>query len=157
MNDNINEKFDIEDAVWQLGVLLLDETEGLLQTTLKVNFDKEYERFDLVTAWECFVSRVDRIDKVCDLHDFLVNNMRKIKKIEEFECFEECIEREKILKKENEQLKRRIEVLESFLEDIRVTSASDEHLNINLLQLLTEDDTYFSEYFQKKTNGDSDE
>lgn len=81
----MDEKFDVEDAVWQLGVLLIDETEGLLQATLKIDFDKEYERFDLMTAWECFVSRINRIDKVCDLHDFLADNMEEIKKLGEKE------------------------------------------------------------------------
>lgn len=80
-----DEKFDVEDAIWQLRILLVDETQGLLQATLKKDFNKEYEQFDLLTAWECFVSEINRIDKVCDLHDFLAYHIEDIKKLGETE------------------------------------------------------------------------
>ena len=62
---------DIEDMIYQLGVLITDATQGLLITTLKKNFFEEYEKFDTITAWECFVDEVNRIESVVELHDFL--------------------------------------------------------------------------------------
>jgi hypothetical protein len=62
---------DIEDMIYQLGVLITDATQGLLITTLKKNFFEEYEKFDTITAWECFVDQVNRIQSVVELHDFL--------------------------------------------------------------------------------------
>ena len=63
---------DIEDMFYQLGVLIADATQGLLITTLKKNFFEEYKEFDTLTAWECFVDEVNRIQSVIELHDFLV-------------------------------------------------------------------------------------
>ena len=64
---------DIENMIYQLGVLLADDFNGLLITTLKKNFDEEYKEFDTVTAWECFVDEVNRVQSVIELHDFLVD------------------------------------------------------------------------------------
>ena len=63
---------DIEDMIYQLGVLISDASHGLLITTLKKNFFEEYKKFDTITAWECFVDEVNRIQSVVELHDFLV-------------------------------------------------------------------------------------
>ena len=63
---------DIEDMIYKLGVLIADETQGLLITTLKKNFFEEYKEFDTITAWECFVDEVNLIQSVIELHDFLV-------------------------------------------------------------------------------------
>ena len=62
---------DIEDMIYQLGVLITDASQGLLITTLKKNFFEEYRKFDTITAWECFVDEVNRIESVVELHDFL--------------------------------------------------------------------------------------
>ena len=62
---------DIEDMIYQLGVLITDASQGLLITTLKKNFFEEYKKFDTITAWECFVDQVNRIESVVELHDFL--------------------------------------------------------------------------------------
>ena len=62
---------DIEDMIYQLGVLITDASQGLLITTLKKNFFEEYRKFDTITAWECFVDQVNRIQSVVELHDFL--------------------------------------------------------------------------------------
>ena len=62
---------DIEDMIYKLGVLIADESQGLLITTLKKNFFEEYKQFDTLTAWECFVDEVNRIQSVIELHDFL--------------------------------------------------------------------------------------
>ena len=62
---------DIEDMIYQLGVLITDASQGLLITTLKKNFFEEYKKFDTITAWECFVDEVNRIESVVELHDFL--------------------------------------------------------------------------------------
>ena len=62
---------DIEDMIYQLGVLIADDSHGLLITTLKKNFFEEYKQFDTLTAWECFVDEVNRIESVIELHDFL--------------------------------------------------------------------------------------
>ena len=39
---------------------------------MKKNFFEEYKQFDTLTAWECFVDEVNRIQSVIELHDFLV-------------------------------------------------------------------------------------
>ena len=57
--------------IYQLGVLITDASQGLLITTLKKNFFEEYKKFDTITAWECFVDQVNRIQSVVELHDFL--------------------------------------------------------------------------------------
>lgn len=62
---------DIEDMIYQLGVLITDASQGILITTLKKNFFEEYKKFDTITAWECFVDEVNRIESVVELHDFL--------------------------------------------------------------------------------------
>ena len=62
---------DIEDMIYQLGVLITDASQGILITTLKKNFFEEYRKFDTITAWECFVDQVNRIQSVVELHDFL--------------------------------------------------------------------------------------
>ena len=62
---------DIEDMIYQLGVLITDASQGLLITTLKKNFFEEYKKFDTITAWECFVDEVNRIESVVELHDSL--------------------------------------------------------------------------------------
>lgn len=62
---------DIENMIYQLGVLIADASQGLLITTLKKNFFEEYKKFDTITAWECFVDEVNRIESVVELHDFL--------------------------------------------------------------------------------------
>ncbi len=63
---------DIEDMIYKLGVLIVDQSQGLLINTLKKNFFEEYKQFDTLTAWECFVDEVNRIQSVIELHDFLV-------------------------------------------------------------------------------------
>ena len=52
---------DIEDMIYQFGVLITDASQGILITTLKKNFFEEYKKFDTITAWECFVDQVNRI------------------------------------------------------------------------------------------------
>ena len=76
-------RFDIKDAIYQFGVLLCDETQGLILKTLKKDFYEEYKNFDTLTAWECFVEEVNRVDTVCKLHDFLVDNLEKLEELEE--------------------------------------------------------------------------
>ena len=61
----------IEDMIYQFGVLITDASQGILITTLKKNFFEEYKKFDTITAWECFVDQVNRIQSVVELHDFL--------------------------------------------------------------------------------------
>ena len=63
---------DIENMIYQLGVLIADASQGLLITTLKKKFFEEYKKFDTITAWECFVDEVNRIESFVELHDFLV-------------------------------------------------------------------------------------
>ena len=74
MND-----FDIEDGIHQLEVLLSDDFDGLLITTLKKDFYGKYKDFDTVSAWECFVDEVNRVNTVCELHDYLVENLESLK------------------------------------------------------------------------------
>ena len=51
-------RFSIEDAIYELGILLCDETQGLILKTLKKDFYEEYKDFDTITAWECFVEKL---------------------------------------------------------------------------------------------------
>lgn len=76
-----DKKFDVEDAIGELGVLLSDSFNGLLITTLKKNFFEEYKDFDTMTAWECFVDEVNRVNTVCELHDYLVNDLEELKEL----------------------------------------------------------------------------
>lgn len=76
------EPFDIEDAVHQLGVLLVDEQTGLIIETMKQDFYEKYKKFDMLTAWECFVDEINRVEKVIQLHDWLAEHITEIKKIE---------------------------------------------------------------------------
>ena len=75
------EEFDFEDAIHELGVLLCDETQGLVLKTLKKDFYEEYKDFDTITAWECFVAEVNRVNTVIELHDYLVENLDKFKEL----------------------------------------------------------------------------
>lgn len=75
------EPFDIEDAVKQLGVLLADERSGLIIETMKQDFYEKYKKFDMLTAWECFVDEINRVEKVIQLHDWLAENIEEIQKI----------------------------------------------------------------------------
>ena len=73
------EEFNLEDAIYELGVLLADDFNGLLISTVKKNFYEEYKRFDTMTAWECFVDEVNRVNTVIELHDYLVENLESLK------------------------------------------------------------------------------
>ena len=77
----MSEEFDIEDAIDELGVLLSDGFNGLLISTLKKNFYEEYKQFDTLTAWDCFMDEVNRIQTVIELHDYLVENLEKLKEL----------------------------------------------------------------------------
>ena len=80
------EHFDIEDAIHELGILLADEQTGLMQKALETNWNEQYNKdFDLITTWECFVGDVNRIETVIQLHDWLSENIDKLKKIGETE------------------------------------------------------------------------
>ena len=80
----MSEEFDIEDAIHELGILLADEQTGLMQKALETNWNEQYNKdFDLITTWECFVGDVNRIETVIQLHDWLSENIDKLKKIGE--------------------------------------------------------------------------
>ena len=74
-------EFNLENAVYQLGVLLMDETTGVIPKTLKKNFNEEYKSFDTITAWECLVDEVNRINAVAELHDYLVDILESLKEL----------------------------------------------------------------------------
>ena len=77
------EPFDIEDAVKQLGVLLADERSGLIIETMKQDFYEKYKKFDMLTAWECFVDEINRIETIIQLHDWLAENIEELEQLEE--------------------------------------------------------------------------
>lgn len=81
----MSEKFDIEDAIHELRILLADEQTGLIIETMNQDFYEKYKKFDVMTAWECFVGDVNRVEKVIQLHDWLSENIEEIKKIGEQE------------------------------------------------------------------------
>ena len=59
---------------------------GLMQKALETNWNEQYNKdFDLNTVWECFVGDVNRIETVIQLHDWLSENIDKLKKIGETE------------------------------------------------------------------------
>lgn len=62
---------EIDKAICQLGVLLSDEMTGLIVTTMKQDFYEKYKEFDLITAWDCFVDEINRVNDVIQLHDEL--------------------------------------------------------------------------------------
>lgn len=62
---------EIDKAIHQLGVLLSDEMTGLIVTTMKQDFYEKYKKFDLITAWDCFVDEINRVNDVILLHDEL--------------------------------------------------------------------------------------
>ena len=62
---------EIDKAIYQLGVLLSDEMSGLIVTTMKQDFYEKYKKFDLITAWDCFVDEINRVNDVIQLHDEL--------------------------------------------------------------------------------------
>lgn len=66
----MNEK-EIKNAIYELGVILVDEMNGLVAKTMQQNFWEKYKDFDLMIAWECFVDEVNRVNKVLELHDEL--------------------------------------------------------------------------------------
>lgn len=79
----MTEQFDIEDAIHQLGVLLVDEMSGLMITTMQQDFYEKYKKSELTTAWECFVDEINRVEKIIQLHDWLAENIEEIQKIGE--------------------------------------------------------------------------
>ena len=62
---------EIDKAIYQLGVLLSDEMTGLIVTTMKQDFYEKYKKFDLITAWDCFVDEINRVNDVIQLYDEL--------------------------------------------------------------------------------------
>ena len=74
---------EIDNAIYQLGVLLADEMTGLIITTMQQNFYEKYKRFDLMIAWDCFVDEINRVETVIQLHDYLAENIEEIKQIGE--------------------------------------------------------------------------
>lgn len=67
----MNDK-ELSDAIYQLGVLLADETTGLIVTTMKQDFWEKFKHLELIEAYECMVDEVNRINTVIKLHDELV-------------------------------------------------------------------------------------
>ena len=74
----MSEEFNLEGAIHELGILLSDSFDGLLITTLKKDFYDKYKDFDTVSAWDCFVDEVNRIQTVIELHDYLVENLESL-------------------------------------------------------------------------------
>lgn len=73
-------KKNFDSMLDELAVLLADEQNGIISSTLKKDFDEAYQEFDLMTAWECFVDEVNRVDTVLELHDVLVDLPEECKK-----------------------------------------------------------------------------
>ena len=61
---------NLEKMIYDLGVLLGDEN-GLIRQTLNKNYGEEYKEFDLITAFDCMVDEVNRLNNVIELHDLL--------------------------------------------------------------------------------------
>ena len=65
------EKFNIINGIKQFGILLSDENQGLIKTTMEQNFHEKYKDFDLIENWNCFLDEVTRLETVIELHDQL--------------------------------------------------------------------------------------
>lgn len=76
MNDE-----ELNDAIYELGVLLADPTVGLIATTMKQNFWEKFKDFELLEAWECFVDEVNRVNTVIELHDELTRRQNEREEI----------------------------------------------------------------------------
>ena len=76
MNDE-----ELNDAIYELGVLLADPTVGLIVTTMKQNFWEKFKDFELLEAWECFVDEVNRVNTVIELHDELTRRQNEREEI----------------------------------------------------------------------------
>ena len=109
---------DIDNMIGKLKVLLLDETQGVINNTMKKNFYEEYKDFDTMTAWECFVDEINRIDSVIDLHDILAESEIIPKAIEVIQDNEE-------LRKENNELKQ---ILNDTVSQINMEIGKDHSL-----------------------------
>lgn len=76
----MNDK-ELNDAIYELGVLLADPTVGLIATTMKQNFWEKFKDFELLEAWECFVDEVNRVNTVIELHDELARRQNEREEI----------------------------------------------------------------------------
>ena len=76
----MNDK-ELNDAIYELGVLLADPTVGLIVTTMKQNFWEKFKDFELLEAWECFVDEVNRVNTVIELHDELTRRQNEREEI----------------------------------------------------------------------------
>ena len=63
---------EFSEAIYDLGVLLADPTNGLIVTTMKQNFYIKFKNLELIEAWDCFVDEINRINTIIKLHDELV-------------------------------------------------------------------------------------
>ena len=71
---------DLLKMIYDLGVLLGDEN-GLIRQTLNKNYGEEYKEFDLMTAFDCMVDEVNRLNNVIELHDILAEaNLERLLK-----------------------------------------------------------------------------
>lgn len=71
---------ELNDLICQLEIFLFDEF-GLINNYLNENHKKKYDDFDTITAWECFVDEVNRIQSIVKLYEFLVKNKREIEEL----------------------------------------------------------------------------
>lgn len=76
----MNDK-ELNDAIYELGVLLADPTVGLIATTMKQNFWEKFKDFELLEAWECFVDEVNRVNTIIELHDELTRRQNEREEI----------------------------------------------------------------------------
>lgn len=67
MNDE-----ELNNAIYELGVLISDPTNGLIVTTMKQDFYEKFKDFELIEAWDCLVDEINRLNTIIKLHDELV-------------------------------------------------------------------------------------
>ena len=68
---------DFENMIYALGVELGDPMTGLVVKTLQRNFYEEFKEFDLMSAFDCMVDEVNRVNKLILLHDILIGLCRE--------------------------------------------------------------------------------
>ena len=65
---------DVNDAVADLGMLLTDESIGLVRNALEIKYLDKYDNNNtLVGMFDCMVEEVNAINNVLELHDFLAS------------------------------------------------------------------------------------
>ena len=62
---------DVNNAIADLGMLLTDESIGLVKNALVTQYLERYDNISLLEMFECMLEEVNAINNCLELHDFL--------------------------------------------------------------------------------------